>query len=555
MIRKRINIQSQLDAVNQAAAQALASAQSAVSVSQGQATSRPSTRPVFALDFANSRFWDPRLTFTRSGGDIATYIDKQGVLRTAKGNQPRFTHDPLTKKCLGLLREESRANLFTYSNSFSRTEWGKVRSNIVIDANVLAPDGLPSQKLVEDTTANLSHQISRGDIVATVGQKYSSSIAVMMAEKRYVQVQLSGASVYGGINPAVNVDLLTGSIVQTFNCESATIERTSLGYYIVTVTQTVSVAGNTGINLLLLDDNKNIQYTGDGVSGVYVFNGQIELGAFSTSPIVNTTTVQTRGADAINLTGTNFQKAVGNLSEFTVLYSALKAKVRNTFTDYYRISGDDTAGGNNYCKLTDHQNSPRIYPEVMKNGVQTYSYMNVNNAPFGSFFSHAIAVSATNTKSFVNNTADFSDNDVQVPSNLNRIDLSGGVTTIIAHFAIWNSRLTDAETQALTTTGLSGKNPNQIPTIADINRSAFVAPESLLCSISRQHFTIDGTGASITRNIRFNFDFDFEIVDSSGCAITSQPSASCLANTDNALVFSAPLGKSLTYAVTPKFEY
>jgi len=77
----------------------------------------------------------------------------------------------------------------------------------------------------------------------------------------------------------------------------------------------------------------------------------------------------------------------------------------------------------------------------------------------------------------------------------------------------------------------------------------------LLNTTGRQHFTVDGTGASITRNIRFNFDFDFEIVDSSGCAITSQPSASCVANTDNALVFSAPLGKSLTYAIIPKFEY
>jgi hypothetical protein len=57
------------------------------------ATARASSRPIFAVDFANSRFWDTRLTFTRSGGDIATYIDKLGILRTAKGNQPRFTHD------------------------------------------------------------------------------------------------------------------------------------------------------------------------------------------------------------------------------------------------------------------------------------------------------------------------------------------------------------------------------------------------------------------------------------------------------------------------------
>lgn len=540
---------------NNAAAQALASAAMASLVAQGQATARPSTRPIFAVDFANSRFWDTRLTFSRTGGDIATYIDKLGVLRTAKGNTPRFTHDPVTKKCLGLMREEDRANLFTYSNSFSRTEWGKVRSNIVVDPNVLAPDGQPAQKLVEDTTANLSHQISRGDINATVGQKYSGSIAVMMAEKRYVQVQLSGAAVYGGTNPAANVDLLTGTIVQTFNCESASIERTALGYYMVTVTQTATVAGSTGINLLLLDDNKSLQYTGDGMSGAYIFNGQIELGSSSTSSIINLASTPTRGGDSILLTGTNYQKAIGILKDFTVLYSAKKMKSNYSFSSYFRISGDDTAGGQNYFKLTNNGANPNVYAEVSKNGVTTYGENWNNNAPFGSFFTHAVAISKTDSQGFSNGVAGANDADVSLPDNLNKIELFGNVNTIIAHFAIWNSRLTNAETLALTTTGLSGKNPNQVPTIADINRSAFVAPETILSSPSRQEFSVDCTGASITRNIRRPYAFTFEIIDSSGVTLTTQPSASCVENTDNSLVFTGPAGKTLTYAITPVFEY
>ena len=75
------------DAVNQAAAQALQSAQSAVSVSQGQTTTRPKGRPIFLVDFANSRFLDPRFTFLRNS--VGTYVDRFGSIKTAQINKPR----------------------------------------------------------------------------------------------------------------------------------------------------------------------------------------------------------------------------------------------------------------------------------------------------------------------------------------------------------------------------------------------------------------------------------------------------------------------------------
>jgi hypothetical protein len=94
-----------------------------------------------------------------------------------------------------------------------------------------------------------------------------------------------------------------------------------------------------------------------------------------------------------------------------------------------------------------------------------------------------------------------------------------------------------------------------IPSVGELGGAAFMRVESILSSQSRQDFSIDCTGSSITRNIRRPYPFLFEIVDSSGVTVTTQPVSSCVENTDNSLVITGAVGKTLTYAITPQFEY
>jgi len=63
----------------------------------------PNTRPSLNLNFARSKKLDPRITFTRSS--TATYVDEDGLIKSAATNTPRFEHDPTTGDCLGLLIE------------------------------------------------------------------------------------------------------------------------------------------------------------------------------------------------------------------------------------------------------------------------------------------------------------------------------------------------------------------------------------------------------------------------------------------------------------------
>lgn len=73
----------------------------------------PDLRPSLLLDFANSGRVDPRIQCTRASS--ATCFGPDGKLRTVAANVPRIDYDPATGKCLGLLVEEQRTNLWTHS--------------------------------------------------------------------------------------------------------------------------------------------------------------------------------------------------------------------------------------------------------------------------------------------------------------------------------------------------------------------------------------------------------------------------------------------------------
>ena len=82
----------------------------------------PTIKPSLNLNFARSRALDPRITFTRS--TIATYVGRDGLIKYAGVNEPRFDHDPDTLESLGLLIEESRTNIFRNSDfSGGTTDW------------------------------------------------------------------------------------------------------------------------------------------------------------------------------------------------------------------------------------------------------------------------------------------------------------------------------------------------------------------------------------------------------------------------------------------------
>jgi hypothetical protein len=166
------------------AAAAATSAALAANVAAGSAGDLPDVAPVLLCDFMRSKSLDPRFTFTRAS--TATFIDDRGIVRTAAANTPRFTHDPITGRCLGLLLEPARTNQLSRSGEFGAT-WLKAAGGtgtapVVTDNFGVAPDGTTTASRAVfasgagTTTADFSSIVPAPWAPSVIGQPIVASI-------------------------------------------------------------------------------------------------------------------------------------------------------------------------------------------------------------------------------------------------------------------------------------------------------------------------------------------------------------------------------------------
>jgi len=132
---------------------------------------RHNIRPSFIADFANSKELDSRFKFYRTTGSVSTYYDKNGIIRYAVEDEPRFDHDPVTKESKGLLIEEAHTNLL---EDASRGTFGWSHDAVLTKDNAAeAPDGTFDAFLVQPTTSD--GKISAGGITSGAGT-YTGSV-------------------------------------------------------------------------------------------------------------------------------------------------------------------------------------------------------------------------------------------------------------------------------------------------------------------------------------------------------------------------------------------
>ena len=224
---------------------------------------------------------------------ITNYIP---VLQTASAGQARFDHNPTTGESLGLLIEEQRTNLATYSADFSNAAWTKTRSSITSNT-IVAPDGtLTGDKLVEDTTASNSHWV--GQSFTGTAAAYTYSFYAKAGERSWIT-----GSWGGGLD--TYFDLSNGTI-GTLNGNTATITSVGNGWYRCSITRTLTAASYV-IECALATGDNGRSYTGNGFSGLFIWGAQLEIsGSFATSYIPTVASTVTRNADAASMTGTNF---------------------------------------------------------------------------------------------------------------------------------------------------------------------------------------------------------------------------------------------------------
>jgi hypothetical protein len=288
----------------------------------------PICRPSLDLDFTQEVL-DPRITFSR--GSIGTRVNRNRLIETVSANQPRFDYDPVTGECKGLLIEESRQNLLTYSEDFSNAIYS-IGSGSISTNTITAPDGnITADAFIENTTSNAYHFFNQFITKAASSITYTLSIFVKSKGGRRVglRIESGGAGVISEFNVVTGTNTAIGTYNSGFSNPSSSIIKYPNDWYRITLTVTSNTSTSLFIQLYLISNTTNSSvYTGDGTSGLYLWGAQLEAGAFATSYIPTIASTVTRSVDNASMTGTNFSSWY-NQSEGTVYTKANSNNLAN----------------------------------------------------------------------------------------------------------------------------------------------------------------------------------------------------------------------------------
>lgn len=250
-----------------------------------------------SLDFTNgNQTLDSRITFTRAS--TATRTNPSGVIESVAINGARFDYDPVTLAPKGLLIEDQRTNLVTYSEQFDNAAWTKTNSTVTANA-VISPDGtmdadkhIPNNGATIGINATATRVFQNPSLVS--GTVYTISFYAKAAE--YDQLLIG----------VITTPSLTGTYSLTAGTASGTgtsIISVGNGWYRCVLTFTATSTGTIQIRWSAGSSTTSI---GDGTSGVFLWGAQLEAGAFATSYIPTVASQVTRSADVAVMTGTNF---------------------------------------------------------------------------------------------------------------------------------------------------------------------------------------------------------------------------------------------------------
>ena len=213
----------------------------------------------------------------------------------------------------GLLVEEARTNLVTYSEQLD--QWG---GNIVEPNLIVSPDRqTTADKLLSSTGSGFQR------ITINVSGLSSGSAYTMSCFMKSGEYTKGGLSFYDGTAFAGRVLFnLDDGTVESEVDGTASIKSVGNGWYLCSVTGTL----NASVATAFISVNSLYSYTGNG-GGIYVWGAQFEAGSFPTSYIKTEGATATRSADVASIPVADFGY---NQSEGTVVVEASTVSTAQT---------------------------------------------------------------------------------------------------------------------------------------------------------------------------------------------------------------------------------
>lgn len=258
----------------------------------------PTIVPSLDLNFAATKRLDPRVTFSRA--TTGTFVDSDGLIKTAARGVARFSHSPLTGECLGILAEESRVNRAWPSqnivlNTGGGQSWSGDGTAAFTNNAALAPDGTSTAIKIykrSGTPGDYIHLRAGGGSFGVFQSGESVSCFFKAAELSVITIMFTTVGGY------------------TLNLSTGTVGIGSLvafpnGWYRWSHSFT-STPGD--IRFYPGGDG----YSGDGTSGVFLWGAQGENGSVASSYIPTTVGQVTRSAEILEIAGNNFSSWYNN---------------------------------------------------------------------------------------------------------------------------------------------------------------------------------------------------------------------------------------------------
>ena len=376
---------------------------------------------------------------------ITNYIP---VLQTAASGVARFDNNPTTSESLGLLIEESRTNLVTYSDQFDNAAW--TTSGSLRTANtIVAPDGtLTGDKLIGVASAGVAPSVFQSVTVST-STVYTWSVYAKAGEYSYLM--LKAQDTVSGTNPTW-FNLSNGTIGTNSTGNTSTITSVGNGWYRCTISRTTS-STSAFMNIQTVSADNISTLTGNGFSGMFIWGAQLEAGAFATSYIPTVASQVTRAADAASMTGTNFSSWFNN-GEFTLYAEAENRNGITSSTNYHLATISDGTNANaQLIRIDGADNRPSTYGS---NGSAANQWLLYGTAVSKGTFSKLALGYALNNVGFSANAGTVGTDAVaQIPLQ-NLLTIGAGATNAqltngcIKKIAYYPFKATSTQLQALT---------------------------------------------------------------------------------------------------------
>ena len=228
------------------------------------------------------------ITFTRAS--TGTYLDSDGLLKTATTNTPRIEYD-INGNRKGLLIEEARTNLLVQSGDLGVSPWTAINVTTSVDAST-APDG-GDMTLLTSTGVNSDTAVIQ-NTTSSAGTTYTASFFVRRDQHRFAI--LFG---FGNGGTGVAFDLVLGTAQVNGSWVSAGIDIISPTiariYGVVT-----PVLSNAGLYVGLASTINGDKFFSGG-EALSFWGAQLEAGSFPTSYIPTAGAAASRSADVASI--------------------------------------------------------------------------------------------------------------------------------------------------------------------------------------------------------------------------------------------------------------